>query len=72
MVGPASLAPSMKPAKVFSPSTAKAFENGSSTPILMGSAPRAARGSAAPRPAAVVVVMKRRRFIVSSSGRKSE
>src|SRR3984893_5325814 len=58
----------MKPAKVFSPSTANAFESGSSTPILMGSAARGAPGnSPAPSPAAAVVVMNRRRFIESSS-----
>src|SRR5690348_480684 len=65
--GPASLAPSVKPANVLSPSTVNALENGSSTPILIGSAARATDGaSVAPRPAAVVL-RKRRRFIVSSS-----
>ncbi len=60
----------MNPAKVFSPSTANAFENGNSTPIRMGSAARSASGnSPAPSPAAAVVVMNRRRFIVSSSER---
>src|SRR4051812_99755 len=63
---PASLAPSMKPAYVFSPRTAKALENGSSTPILMGSCARATAGaSVAPRPTAVVL-RKWRRFMGSS------
>jgi len=61
---PISLVPRVKPAKVFSPRTAKALENGSSTPILIGSSARTAAGAmAAPSAAVAVLLRKWRRFM---------